>query len=142
MCGSRSAGWRPGPPCRRAPGIAGLIGSAWRLQRYVAGFGIGLFLAVHLLESVALPLELMSELHNHLPALGPLLVLCCCLSHPGGRCLPLRQAMPPVLLGSVGYPELALQEPGALTLAHPLRSRIRGIQRCQTRLRDWLQARQ
>ena len=142
MCGSRPAGCRPGPPLPTAPGSAELIGSAWRLQRYVAGFGIGLFLAGHLLESTVLPLELMFEHRNHLPALGPLLVLCCYLSHPGGRYLSLRQTMLPVLLSSVGYPLLALEELEALTLAHPLRSRTRGVQQYRAGLQDWLQIRQ
>lgn len=78
-------------------GIAGIAVVAWLVRRRapVAGFGIAFFLAGHLLESTVLPLELVFEHRNYLPALGPLLVLCHYLPHPGlmPRWQPLRWAI-------------------------------------------------
>lgn len=57
--------------------LAGLLASAWLLRRRVPlySIGIGLFLAGHLLESTVIPLHLMYEHRQYLPAFGLLLAV-------------------------------------------------------------------
>jgi hypothetical protein len=58
-------------------GLAALAIGAWRIRcrAPLVSFGIGFFLAAHLLESTALPLELMFEHRNYLPSYGLFLAL-------------------------------------------------------------------
>ena len=80
-----SRGWLS--PWTTLPAALGMVVLAalpvlLRRRAPVAGFGIALFLGGHLLESTVLPLELMFEHRNYLPALGPLMALCYYLTHP------------------------------------------------------------
>lgn len=85
-----------------ALGIAGLaVACGWlRGRAPVAGFGIALFLAGHLLESTVLPLEPMFEHRNYLPSLGPLCIVAYTLSRS-------RRARATLQWGRIALPVLA-----------------------------------
>lgn len=93
--------WTPWTTLPAATGMAMLVIGAWLLRKRapVAGFGVALFLAGHLVESTVLPLEVVYEHRNYLPAFGPLLILCYYLSrlHPLPATLPMRRLALPAL---------------------------------------------
>ena len=58
-----------------------MLTSAWWPRPAFVMFGCYWYLAGHLLESSVLPLELMHEHRNYLPALGPIVALVCAAQH-------------------------------------------------------------
>jgi len=73
-------------------GLGGLAWLAWRVRAKspLISLGIAWFLAGHLLESTALPLELAHEHRNYLPSLGILLALTAGIAHLVERPGPFR----------------------------------------------------
>lgn len=95
----KSLGWLT--PASTLPAVIGVIMAAfaamlWSSRAPLAAFAVLFYLAGHSLESGPIPLELMFEHRNYLPAAGVMLWLAVALLHLGDR-LP-RLALWPALL--------------------------------------------